>query len=1154
MSSIINTTLTEHDFISNQLELYNEDNPIKLFNDESLKIIKTNLSTPIEEYRRMIYLLYEMYNNEPGHHYEWKKYLDIYMNPKKITTEITRKECKKIVQQIQFVLLTVNKNNNTDLVGGFLIIPWNAREICQTGAYFTDDDKEYFGNEFTQVYITKNYRFNKNKKMPISFSYYLLSEYSKQCSSGDTFGWCGAQELSLVYEYMYYGWKYYKPLSYTNISKFSCITYPFLSSLNDRMKENNIIFRINESEPNSLYFKTIMHPWIMPLYYMYLYPGNENVFEIKSEIETTLRLYGEFIEYTPNVSYSEYYKNQYDTITNFNLSYNEFLDLPGSKQILQKNNDGTIPPYINPENIYSLIMKIKNVYIKTIFLNSDFVDVSNIISFIYSNTNDDKLYIKLKYFLDMLESELVLNITVPNGTIIYYLNKTRGRPNDFTFKKSFFMGNITEDNINIETNIRTDIENHPTSISDEEILQKYVEPKLLSAIEENINKLKLNFQQFIIESNIYKHALDPILNIVQISTIKEDKVMSKKEKHLILRNIEKKIMKKIDVIEKIQKPFITLYRIFKQYNYLEKYHEIINYYATATKAIYETTLKNHSEYFKHIFEQSTRYIYEEIILDYSILISFYSIKQNYEPYNKEKLNIFKKTNFGVEFEYCLSIGVINQDSTLYTKYVISNPLSFVINFFNDYSNKFLPKSIDNPNLNMVIEDMTGFGNSNKNEKYDKWRVHQDPTIRCDISKTYPIEIVSPILNFSDDNNIDNMTLTIRSILKLNNYNNKVYYSPGLFYLMCMYNFLIHNNVKKADDYPIITKVFANTSQGLHIHISNPYIQLEKYKHKYKQMIFNTKGEYEKKYIEIPSFCGFGVIIMAYFIRTFAYFEHVIRNFLRRPDDKTFWAKPIYYNRHRGHSPKDTEKEIQKMVYLDNLTSSITDKSNYESKNYTSDLYKKLKFNIIPKYFDTSVLENEPRYSQYRVDGAFSLKIYNNPICHSTNELSNNSCKAHFEVRLHHSTDDYAEIHNWILFLNLLLSSCIEKMYNYKNGTNENDLFNNLKKFPKNYDNVDVMRIMFNELFDNFIKNRTLKKFYARRCKINLINEPINGPNEFELHPPNIFNTNGEIYDNSLLHSVRKYFYLNLFDISREDTINKLDQIGVKSVQPNATFF
>jgi hypothetical protein len=248
------------------------------------------------------------------------------------------------------------------------------------------------------------------------------------------------------------------------------------------------------------------------------------------------------------------------------------------------------------------------------------------------------------------------------------------------------------------------------------------------------------------------------------------------------------------------------------------------------------------------------------------------------------------------------------------------------------------------------------------------------------------------------------------------------------------------------------------------------------------MIFNTKGEYEKKYIEIPSFCGFGVIIMAYFIRTFAYFEHVIRNFLRRPDDKTFWAKPIYYNRHRGHnSPKDTEKEIQKMVYLDNITSSITDKSNYESKNYTSDLYKKLKFNIIPKYFDTSVLENEPRYSQYRVDGAFSLKIYNNPICHSTNELSNNSCKAHFEVRLHHSTDDYAEIHNWILFLNLLLSSCIEKMYNYKNGTNENDLFNNLKKFPKNYDNVDVMRIMFNELFDNFIKNRTLIKFYARRC-------------------------------------------------------------------------
>ena len=88
MSSVINTTLTEHDFISNQLELYNEDNPIKLFNDESLKIIKTNLSTPIEEYRRMIYLLYEMYNNEPGHHYEWKKYLDIYMNPKKITTEI----------------------------------------------------------------------------------------------------------------------------------------------------------------------------------------------------------------------------------------------------------------------------------------------------------------------------------------------------------------------------------------------------------------------------------------------------------------------------------------------------------------------------------------------------------------------------------------------------------------------------------------------------------------------------------------------------------------------------------------------------------------------------------------------------------------------------------------------------------------------------------------------------------------------------------------------------------------------------------------------------------------------------------------------------------------------------------------------------------
>ena len=87
---------------------------------------------------------------------------------------------------------------------------------------------------------------------------------------------------------------------------------------------------------------------------------------------------------------------------------------------------------------------------------------------------------------------------------------------------------------------------------------------------------------------------------------------------------------------------------------------------------------------------------------------------------------------------------------------------------------------------------------------------------------------------------------------------------------------------------------------------------------------------------------------------------------------------------------------------------------------------------------------------------------------------NNVHNPHFEVRLHHGTDDPSEMYNWALFINLLLSNCIKYI---------DDLFNarhDAKKFNKLFDEIvldlDVNHTdynngvnlkIFNKLFDKF---------------------------------------------------------------------------------------
>jgi hypothetical protein len=276
---------------------------------------------------------------------------------------------------------------------------------------------------------------------------------------------------------------------------------------------------------------------------------------------------------------------------------------------------------------------------------------------------------------------------------------------------------------------------------------------------------------------------------------------------------------------------------------------------------------------------------------------------------------------------------------------------------------------------------------------------------------------------------------------------------------------------------------------------------------------------------------------------FANYEHIIRNFLNRPPAaQSNWAKSIYHGRETYLRSSQQQIGINDKHYIETIT------------------YDKLKIYIQdPIANQTFIAEMFERYRDsllekmgYPYGGAFSIKIYNgNGKCHFTNALKNLCCKGHLEIRLHHSTDDFAEIYNWVLFINLFLSKCIvmvDELYEARNS-NYDEIFYRLMlpyltmDFP--YDDPNIMQFMFNRLFDDFIQNDTLKKFYRKRCKEQKIKDDISQSSitNLELHTPHIFTSDGEIKDKSILKSMMSVMQLDSSShISREDFTKSIKTI------------
>ncbi|AYV81940.1 MAG: putative amidoligase enzyme [Harvfovirus sp.] len=306
--------------------------------------------------------------------------------------------------------------------------------------------------------------------------------------------------------------------------------------------------------------------------------------------------------------------------------------------------------------------------------------------------------------------------------------------------------------------------------------------------------------------------------------------------------------------------------------------------------------------------------------------------------------------------------------------------------------------------------------------------------------------------------------------------------------------MLNNKTDKIykPDLKLITR--RNNSQGLHMHISNAHLALVKI------------GE---------SYGGIGALKMLHFVRTFAYFEGVIRTFLLRPQDimdrGNHWTKSIYYGRENYIAKKDLAEAHKNVIDrgIRTLLLSVTTPDDAAIAKVFEDV-------------SVHILSKQGRlYS-----GAFSLKLHNDSLCSPNDVLPNFECKGHIEVRLHHSTDDFAEIYNWCLFINLLLTKCISDV---------DRLISSGKKFNKVFREVvpnfsvdsGVSVKIFDELFDKYIQSDTLKTFYRSRSQnAEIKSGTLRSKTLFELHPKAIFDSNGEMLKESKLIDLMRAFPLD----------------------------
>lgn len=1064
-----------------KLVSYNQRNPQYLYDNGLLEITRNKLNEDKANTNKMK-RLYELYKSGTyAHKYDWDQYFESYIRQYDHRYDIDH------------ILLTNNKVGD-DIVGGFLIISNNSRDMSHSTYYRNNTFKSTQGREFTQVFITDTYQYSKNSDIPISFSYYLLSHYSNPCKDNINLienGWCATQETSKIYEYMLYGWKYYESTAITNILYYDCI----------QDSEFNVI-------PKPEHYTIILDS-------QHLIEGY-------------------------NCLYAKTFESSLPTIqTEFVAIYND-LNTKYGKKTFHTHITNEIKRSKETSNYtcqyMTSLMKLANVVTKSLKLNieqKDSYSNQEIINLLLlDNIHDQHLFIKLKNIMESERDELLIFINIGYDTYTCYIRNISSKKSIHIIQKGVQTINTHE-----HTKVLTSIKDIFSSIFNDNSFYDIM----------SNTDLFINLKSQMIKSikNVFTNEENLLSSYVLLD------IVSSTNPQDFLKNA--KTNKLYEVVYSVIKTAIAIgtfltryYEINKQYNYNKKFRKVLEtingsiitkddligikptFLTDTHKDKYESFVTNLIELIQ------TKFKYREEINDFLNIPSKQNMYMQLLTPNKDSsyeqiLRIFKDSEFGVEFESCFGVTV-NATETCELKTKLDNRYNDACNTFVSHFDKLSQKYMPTNEQKKKNLNFTHDGGNISSETYSTWRLHVDPTINCPILQTNAIEVVTPILQFTDSDNKasgkDAMWKVISRKLYRENFGKRYEYSDGLFFLTTIYNFLLNNTAEKQYTQNIKIKTHANESQGMHLHISNPNMMLE--------TVDNNK------------FCGLGALKMVYFIRMFAYFEHVIRNFLNRPPAlQSSWAKSIYYLREQYSYVAGTQIGINDKKYIENTT--------YDKlKLYIQDPTSNQLFiaEMFERYRDNLIVKQGSTYG-----GAFAIKIYNGRgKCHLTNSLKNLCCKGHLEIRLHHSTDDFAEVYNWVLFINLFVSKSIalvDQLYEAKT-TNYDEIFENImgqyKTFPLNHTNSDVMKDMFDDLFDNFIQNNTLKRFYKKRCKEVSIKDSPESPSitNLELHTPYIFTTDGEIKDQSILKSMMSFMPLDINSTtSKEDLIKSIKNIDVK---------
>lgn len=1072
--------------LTEKLVAYNSRNP-EYYDERGLLQIHSDNINDNKTNTNKMKRLYDLYNTGSYKHtYDWVANFKAYMNN------------TKSGYQINHILLTNDKIGD-DIVGGFLVIDNNVRNINKSHYYDNNLFKKMQGNEFTQVFITDTYQYSKNSDIPISFSYYLLTSHANVCNNYtdlDKNGWCATQEISKVYEYMMYNWKYKEKTNVTNILYYDCIRNDInkieyipehSSTINDShhlIVGFNILYQKEFSDLHPVNKFRLIHTKLNTKYgtkSLHTHISNEIKRSKESQLTESLNKFTESYMFLANVVIKS-------------------LELNLPENNIYSSEDIT---YSTEEILYMLLL---------------------------DNIKDQYLFIKLKKIMESFNDILLIFVKIDQTIYTYYIKNISGiisveyvligsnRPFELLeiIKKSF-----------LELFQTLSIDNKFTYCFYDIISRVGIFSYLKSQMIQSINNM------FSDESKI----LASYAVIETISSTNPSDFM----KNIKTNKLYEAVYDAIKTAMLIGTFLTRYYEINKQYNSLNrsKFMEILNVIGTSIISRNDISLnipsfldnKNKDKY--NIFIDNlisliqTKFKYEDEITDFLNITKKQSIYRQLLMPNDgssyaEILKIFKETEFGVEFESCFGVFSdveINMQKKLKTYY---DAVNVFVSEFNSLSSKYIPLNEQKQqNVNFIHDG---------GDVYSSWRLHEDCTVYCNISDTYSVEVVTPILTFGDSDNKasgkDEMWKTLSRKLYRENFGKRYEYSDGLFFLTSAYNLLLNNNVNKKYSPDVKIKTHANDSQGMHLHISNPYMMLET----------TDDGKFK----------GLGALKMIFFIRMFAWYEHVIRNFINRPPAlQCHWAKSIYYDREKYLSDKTlgyNHKEYINKTTYDSLKLYIQDPE--ANDIFISEMFR--------SYRDELLVKCGRQYG-----GAFSIKIYNSMgKCHMSNVLKNLCCKGHLEIRLHHSTDDFAEVYNWILFINLFMSKCVsivDKLYEVRNDNYE-ELFNTLlgeySDFVPDdmYDNPDIMSNMFNKLFDDFIQNNTLKQFYRKRCKENNIKlHTKNSVTNLELHSPSIFSQDGELKNESILKSIMSVFPLDSTSLtSREDLIKTIKTINDES--------